>query len=244
VTLVPIGLSSAAVFPDGTKEALAGGEIGVPWQAFWWAYANSAEPIEALLVGAHGPGMRVLDAPEIPEEERLSTFGWLGDDRYRQYVEGRLRFDVEATLGAVGFRVGARLPLDGPAAGSPDRGRFSILSATCQTGRCMVTVRDVMPSSLLGFAPGTRLVYVLANSARGRALLNGERDDLSRVPVFGSMPILSEHVLVTHRRLVFESPRDMPEAIDSRWQHEAAVAVIEMRDIGTFTVRTVVGSGR
>ncbi len=74
------------------------------------------------------------------------------------------------------------------------------------------------------------------------ALLNGEQDYVSRVPVFGSTPILIEHVLVVHHRLVFEAPNDAPGLIDAGWEQEAAIAAIEMRDIGTFRVRTVVGS--
>jgi hypothetical protein len=240
VTLAPIGLSSAAVFPDGTKAALAGGETGFPWRTFWRVYAHGAAPVEALL-----GGVRVLDAPTIPEEQRIHTLAWLGDDRYRQYVDGRLRLEVDATVGAVGYWIGALLPLDGQAAGAADRGRFSILSANCQTGRCAVVVRDAMPASLLEFSPRSRVFYVLVNKARGRALMNGEQDYPSRVPVFGWMPILTEHVLVTHRRLVFEAPKDSPDAIDAGWQQQAAVAVVAEREIGTFKVRAVVaGNGK
>lgn len=241
VRLSPIGLNSAAVFPDGTKKALDAGGTGFPWRLFWRVYAHGAEPVEAILGGARLLGVRVLAAPEIPDLERLTTLGWLGDDGYRQYVDGRLRFEVEATVGAVGYRVGALLPLDGPATGAAGKGRFSILSANCQAGRCTAVARDVMPASLIELGPRSQVVYVLVNKARGLALLNGEQDSRSRVPVFGSAPILTEHVLVVHRRLVFESPKDAPGVIDVAWLKEAAIAAIEMRDIGTFRVRTVVG---
>ncbi len=101
-----------------------------------------------------------------------------------------------------------------------------------------------MPASLSELGPRSRVVYVLVNKARGVALLNGEQDSRSRVPVFGSAPILTEHVLVTHRRLVFEDPKDAPGVIDAAWLKEAAIAAVEMRDIGTFRVRAVVGSRR
>jgi len=247
VALMPIGLNAAAVLADGTREALVvGGKSDAVsrylWSVFGPASVYSKEPDEALL-----GGLRVLNAREVSDVERLQTLerfqtlASLTDDRYRQYVDGRIRLEFEATLGAVGRRVSAVLPLDGAATGTAGSGRFSILSADCEAGRCTAVVRDVMPASLIELGPRSRVVYVLVNKARGVALLNGEQDNLSRVPVFGSMPILTEHVLVTHRRLVFEAPKDAPDAIDAGWQQEAAIAAVEMRDIGTFRVRTVVG---
>jgi hypothetical protein len=240
VALAPIDLKSAAVLPDGTREVLVSAGPDVPWRAFWQAYVFSKAPVEALL-----GGVRVLGAPEIPAEERLRTLARLADDRYRQYVDGRIGFEVDATIGAVGYRVGTLLPLNGRTTGSAGNGRFSILSASCAAGACTVTVRDAMPASLIEYGRPTRIAYVLVNRARGMALMNGEQDYLGRVSVFGSAPILTEHVLVTHRRLVFEAPKDASDAIDAGWQQEAAIAAIEMRDIGTFKVRAVVaGSSR
>jgi hypothetical protein len=250
IALVPIGLNAAAVLADGTREALAvGGESDAVsrwlWRVFGPASVHSKEPVEALL-----GGVRVLNAREVSDVERLQTLerfqtlASLADDRYRQYVDGRIRLEVEATLGAVGCRISAVLPLDGAATGTAGSGRFSILSADCEAGRCTAVVRDVMPASLSELGPRSRVVYVLVNKARGLALLNGEQDSRSRVPVFGSAPILTEHVLVTHRRLVFEDPKDAPGVIDAAWLKEAAIAAVEMRDIGTFRVRAVVGSRR
>ena len=239
VALAPIDLKSTAVSPDGTREALVSGGPDVPWRAFWQAYLHSEAPVEALL-----GGVRVLGAPEIPAEQRLRTLASLADDRYRQYVDGRIGFEVDATLGAVGYRVGTVMPLNGRATGAAGDGRFSILSASCSAGACTVMVRDAMPASLMKYGRQSRIAYVLVNKARGVALLNGEQDYLSRIPLFGSAPILTEHVFVLHRRLVFEDPKDAPGVIDAGWQQEASLAAIEMRDIGTFRVRTVVGSRR
>jgi hypothetical protein len=237
VALAPIGVKSTAVSTDGTREALVSGGPDVPWRAFWQAYSYIKAPVEALL-----GGVRVVGAPEIPEEERLRTLASLADHRYRQYVDGGIRFEVDATLGVVGYRVGAVLPLSGRGTGAAGGGRFSIVSANCQAGRCTAVVRDVMPASLIEHGRPSRMAYVLVNKARGLALLNGEQDYLSRIPVFGLAPILTEHVQVTHRRLVFEAPKETPALIDAVWQKEAAIAAVEMRDIGTFSVRTVVGS--
>ncbi len=237
VALAPIDLKSATVLPDGTRDVLASAGPDVPWRAFWQAYSYIKAPVEALL-----GGVRVLGAPEIPEGERLRTLASLADHRYRQYVDGVIRFDVDATLGAVGYRVGGVLPLNQRATGEAGDGRFSILSASCAAGACAVTVRDAMPASLMDYGRRSRISYVLVNKARRLALLNGEQDSLSRVPVFGSAPILTEHVLVVHRRLVFEDPKDEPGVIDAGWQNEAAIAAVEMRDIGTFRVRAVVGN--
>jgi ABC-type transport system involved in multi-copper enzyme maturation permease subunit len=249
VVLTPISLNAAAVLADGTREALvvSSGSDALLWELLRVVgpALHNNEPVEALL-----GGVRVLNAREVSDVERLQTperfqtLAWLGDDRYRQYVDGRLRLEIDATLGTVGCRVGAVLPLDGAATGTSRNRRFSLLSANCQSGRCTVIVRDVMPASLIELGRRSRMVFVLVNKTRGRALLNGEQGYLSRVPVFGSAQILTEHVLVTHHRLVFEAPKDMPDAIDAGWQQEAAIAAIEMRDIGTFRVRTVVGSRR
>jgi hypothetical protein len=239
VALVPIGLKSAGVFPDGTREALESGGLNVSWRAFWQSYALGRSPVEAIL-----GGVQVLGAPEVPETERLRTLAWLAGDRYRQYVDGRVRFEVDATLGAVGYRAGAVLALDDRATGAAGNGRFSILSAACEAGKCTVVVRSVMPASLMEYGRPSRIAYVLVNKTRRQALLNAEQDHLSKVPVFGSTPILTEHVLVVHHRLVFEAPDDAPDLIDAGWQQEAAIAAVEMRDIGTFRVRTVVAGGK
>jgi hypothetical protein len=138
--------------------------------------------------------------------------------------------------------VGAVLPLDGRATGAAGDRRFSILSASCSAGACAVTVRNAMPASLMGYGRQSRIAYVLVNRARGVALLNAEQDYLSRLPLFGSAPILTEHVFVVHRWLVFEDPKDAPGVIDAAWLKEAAIAAVEMRDIGTFRVRAVVGN--
>jgi hypothetical protein len=237
VALVPVGLKSAAVFADGTRETLDSGGPDVPWRAFWQSYALGMAPVGAIL-----GGVRVIGTPEVPAAERLRTLGWLAGDRYRQYVDGRVRFEVDATLGAVGYRVGAVLALDDRATGVAGIGRFSILSAACEAGKCTVVVRDVMPASLLEYGRLSRMAYVLANKSRGLALLNEEQDYRSRVQVFGSTPILTEHVLVVHHRLVFEAQDDAPGLADAGWQQEAAIAAVEMRDIGTFRVRTEVSS--
>jgi hypothetical protein len=237
VALAPIGLKSTAVSSDGTREVLASGGPDVAWRAFWQAYLYSKSPVEALL-----GGVRVLGAPEIPAGERLRTLASLAGHRYREYVDGRIRFEVDATVGAVGYRVGAVLPLDGRATGAAGDRRFSILSASCSAGACAVTVRNAMPASLMGYGRQSRIAYVLVNRARGVALLNAEQDYLSRLPLFGSAPILTEHVFVVHRWLVFEDPKDAPGVIDAAWLKEAAIAAVEMRDIGTFRVRAVVGN--
>jgi hypothetical protein len=239
VALAPIDLKSTAVSPDGTREALVSGGPDVPWRAFWQGYLYSKAPVEALL-----GGVRVLGAPEIPEGERLRTLASLAGHRYRQYVDGGIRFEVDATLGVVGYRVGTVMPLNGRATGAAGDGRFSILSASCSAGACAVTVRDAMPASLMKYGRQSRIAYVLVNKARGVALLDGEQDSLSRLPMFGSAPILTEHVFVLHRRLVFEDPKDAPGVIDTAWQQEAAIAAVEMRDIGTFRARAVVADGK
>jgi hypothetical protein len=238
IALLPIGLRSAALFPDGTREALdRRGLDFVPGHAFWQSYALGKTAVEAIL-----GGVQVLGAPEVPEVERLRTLARLADDRYRLYLDGRIGFEVDATIGAVGYRVGAVLPLDGRATGTAGDGRFSILSANCEAGKCTVVVRDTMPASLIEFGRPSRVAYVLVNKARGVALLNGEQGNLSRVTVFGAAPVLTEHVKVTHRRLVFEATKDAPGLIDAGWQREAAVAAVQMRDIGTFRVRAVMGA--
>jgi hypothetical protein len=235
VALALLTPKSVAVFPDGTKQTRGAADPPSAWRTRWQSHLYSKNPVEALL-----GGVRLLDAPEVPERGWLWPLLELDDEGYRQYAERRIRFEVDATLGAVGYRVGAVLPLDGGAAGAAGDGRFSVLSANCDAGRCTVVVRDVMPVSLVELDPRSRVFYVLVNRSRGQALLNGEHDSASRVPVFGSAPILTEHVGVTHHRLVFEAPKDTPEAIDAGWQQEAAIAAVEMRNIGTFRVRTVV----
>jgi hypothetical protein len=230
---------SVAVFPDGTKQTH--GAAGPPsaWRTRWQSHVYSKNPVEALL-----GGVRLLDAPEVPERGWLWPLAELDDGGYRQYAENRIRFEVDATLGAVGYRVGAVLPLDAGATGTAGDGRFSILSANCEAGRCTVVLRDVMPASLIEIEPRSRVFYVLVNKARGLALLNGEQDYPSRIPVFGSAPILTEHVRVTHHRLVFHAPEETPDAVDASWQQGAAIAAVEMRNVGTFRVRTVVaGTG-
>ena len=134
--------------------------------------------------------MQVFGAPEVSEAERLRTLGWLAGDRYCDNVDGRVRLEVDATLGAVGYRIGAALPLIGRATGAAGNGRFSILSASCEAGKCTAVVRNAMPASLLKYGRLSRTAYVLVNKSRRQALLNGEQDYVSRVPVFGSTPIL------------------------------------------------------
>ncbi len=236
VALAPIGLRAVTVSPDGNREAVAGEGSDVLWPASWLAKVHSMEPLETVL-----GGVRVLDAPEVPEEGPPRTLAWLADDRYRQYVDGRIRIEVDATLGAVGYRIGGVLPLDRRATSAAGNGRFSILSASCGAGKCTVLVRDAMPAFLLELGRESRVAYVLVNAPRRQALVVGARDGSSRYPVFGWAPFLVEHVIVTERRLVFEAPKDMPDAVDAAWHREAAIAAVEMRDIGTFRVRTVVG---
>jgi hypothetical protein len=237
VALALLAAKSVAVFPEGTKETLGAAGPQPAWRTRWQSHLYSKSPVEALL-----GGVRLLDAPERPEREWLLPLATLADEGHRQYSEHRVRFEVDATVGAVGYRVGAVRPLDGRATGTAGDGHFSILSASCEAGRCTVVVRDVMPVSVVELDPRSRVFYVLVNKARGLALLNGEQGDLSRVPVFGQAPILTEHVRVTHRRLVFDAPKGMPDAIDAGWQQEAAIAAFEMRNIGTFRVHTAVGS--
>jgi hypothetical protein len=236
VVLTPLDVNSVAVFPDGTKdvcrvETRQPGWATVPWPPL----LRRKNQVEALL-----GGLSLLDAKETVEDQPTQLIGSFTNENYRKYTEGGVRFDVDSTVSAIGYRVGAVLALGKRATGAAGDGRFSVLSAACVTGKCTVEVRDVMPGPLFELGRKSRVVYVLVNAPRRQALLVGERDGSRRYPVFGRAPLLTEHVLVTRHRLVFEAPQDMPDAIDAGWEKEAAIAALEMRDLGTFRVRTEV----
>jgi hypothetical protein len=240
VVLTPLDVNSVAVFPDGTKDVCRVETRQPGWTTVpWLPLMRRKNQVEALL-----GGVPLLDAKETVEEQASQLIASFTDENYRKYMERGVRFDVDATVSALGYRVGAMLPLEGRATGAAGGGRFSILSASCAAGKCTAVVRDVRPTFLLEFGRQSGVVYVLVNSSRRQALLLGARDVISRYPVFGR-PILAEHVAVTQYRLVFEAPKDMPDVIDAGWMKEAAIAAIEMRDVGTFGVRAVVaGSSR
>lgn len=237
VALAPVQLNSVAVFPDGRKVTTGGPSPGgaLPWRALWRAHVYGRPAIESLL-----GGVRLLIPPEVPREEATRLLASLTDEDVREYARQAVRFDVEATLGAVGYRIGSVLPLDGRAAGAAGGERFRILSATCTEGTCTVVVRDATTSFLMDYGRQSRVVFILVNTHRHQALMVSERTAPRGVPVFGPMPILTERLMVTHRHLVFEAPKDTPEIIDTGWQTEAAIAAVEMRDLGTFKVRAVV----
>jgi hypothetical protein len=238
VVLTPIDMNSVAVFPDGTKDVCRVETRQPAWTTVPWPpLLRRKDKVEALL-----GGVRLLDAKEALDDQPSQLIASFSDEGYRKYAERGARFDVDAAVGVLGYRVGAVLPLEGRATGDAGGGRFSILSASCEAGKCTVVVREVMPAFLLELGRQSRVVYVLVNPSRRQALLVGMRDGSSRYQVFGPAVVLSEHVLVTQHRLVFEAPEDMPDAIDAGWQKEAAIAALEMRDVGTFRARTVVGS--
>jgi hypothetical protein len=240
VVLTPLDVNSVAVFPDGTTETHRAGTGQPAWTTVPWPPALRRKDLVEALLG----GVSLLDAREALDQKPLQPIAAFSDEVYRMYVERGARFDVEATVGVLGYRVGAVLPLDGRGTGAAGDGRFSILSASCGAGKCTVLVREVMPASLLEFGRQSRVAYVLVNRPSRQALLIGERDYFSRVDVFGPAAILAEHVHVKHRRLVFEAPKETPDLIDVGWQKEAAIAALEMRDVGTFRVRAVVaGTG-
>ena len=237
VVLTPLDVNSVAVFPDGTKDECRVETRQPAWNIVPWAPLLRRKVQAEALLG----GVRLLDAKEALEDTPSQLIASFSDEAYRKYTERGARFDVDATVAALGYRVGAVLPLEGRGTGAAGGGRFSVLSANCVEGKCTVVVRDAMPAFLLELGRQSRVAYVLVNASRRQAFLVGTRNGSSQYPVFGRAPILAEHVLVTQHRLVFEAPEDMPDAIDAGWQKEAAIAALEMRDVGMFRVRTVVG---
>jgi hypothetical protein len=237
VVLTPLGVRSVAMFSDGTKDVCLVETRMPAWNTVPSApLLRRKDQAEALL-----GGVRILDATEAIDQPPTQLIGSFSDADRLKYVQGGARFDVEATVAALGYRVSAEAPLADRATRAAGGGRFSVLSADCGPRTCTVVIREVMPAFLMEFARNSRVDYVLVNKTRRQALLVGRRDRFSRVPVFGSARLLSEHVVVTHHRLVFEAPKGAPDAIDAGWGKEAAIAALEMRNIGTFRVRTVVG---
>jgi hypothetical protein len=237
VVLTPLDVRSVAVFPDGKTDVC----LVESRQPAWTAVPSvpllrRKDQAEALL-----GGVRILDATEALDQPPTQLIASFSDANRLKYTQGGARFDVDATVAALGYRVSAEAPLGDRATRAAGGGRFSVLSADCGPGTCTVVVRDVMPAFLMEIARKSRVEYVLVNKPRRLALLVARRDYFSRVPVFGSAPLLTEHLVVTHRRLVFEAPKGAPDAVDAGWGTEAAIAALEMRDIGTFRVTTVVG---
>ncbi len=236
VVLTLVDVNSVAVFFDGTKETFRVGTGRPVWMTVPSPPALRRQDQVETLLG----GVRLLDAQEALDENPSQLIASFSDEDYRKYAERGARFDVEATVGALGYRVSAVVPLEGRGTGTAGGGRFSVLSARCGAGSCSVVIRDVMPASLLELGRQFRIVYVLVNAPRRQAFLIGERGPSSGMPVFGPVALLTEHVAVRHRRLVFEAPQEMSALIDAGWQKEAAIVAVEIRDIGTFKVRTVV----
>lgn len=227
----PTAVTARLVFPDGSRDVSRLTARQSP-------FVRTLAGVEAAILG------RLAGAPLRPEDmrvERLMPLGTLSDEGRQALAQSGARVDIDATLDAIGYRTGAVLPLRERGKGAAGDVRISLESAACRESKCAVVVREVRADFLVDVRRASRVQYVLVNQARHVALRFNSIDYVSRF-VLGaaSFAMLGEHLVISRRTLVFDTPEFEPPLMDASWERDATLVAIEVRDIGEFDVKAAV----
>jgi hypothetical protein len=241
VVLVPLALAGVTCGPDGRPAA-------GPGRMFTTAYAAIRGPmyVRSEVLGPLLGGVEVLNGmqPSRPEADPFAI-ATLDPPDYERAMRDGSRCAGEMTLGAVQYSRGADLPLRTGLAAPGDDPGLTVLSASCDDGACDVVLRDVAVVFSFTGRASSHLEYWLVDPARRIALVGQQRDARS----FGraSLPILAEHLGITHRVLRFEAAPGSRPLVASEWLKDGRLVAVHVRDAGRFVrpfaiddVRTIV----
>lgn len=232
VRLVPLAVESVATFADGTTSRYEASERA--WGAVPYGRLVLSPTVQSAIGGA-----RLIGAEPGPEKPIVGPIASFSKEEFDKFERGGTRFDAHVTLGGLADRVLAVLPLDAPhAADTVDR-RIGVRPPVCMAGRCEVEVVDAKPAFAMDLRRASNVVWLLVNRSRHEAFTPQTSRDLSRFAIFGRLmfPLLGQHLSVETVYLWTNLGNDASGPIDAAWMREASVAAIEVRDIGSFTVR-------
>jgi hypothetical protein len=234
VVLAPNAATLRSVFPDGSRQAAV---VRARLSPFAAAVTDSS-PDQVETLG------RLLGTPIASSQhasvEHQMPVAVVSEEGRRTLSRLGAQADVEATIGAVAYRIGAVLPLQQRSRGTAGDHSLSLLSAACRDARCAVVVREVRTDFLVDLRRPSGLQYVLVNRLRKVALRLGDSGYRSREVVLGaiSFATLGEHINVARRTMVFGATGDQSLPIDASWEKDAELVAVEVRDLGEFALRT------
>jgi hypothetical protein len=239
VVVVPLGVTSDTTLSDGTRSRYSRTEQLGAWGLVPSALRVLRRPEVESLLG----GVRLLDATASSEGAGVWPIASLSHQDFEKFEQHGARFDANVTLGALAYKVGAVLPLNGRDTAAAGDRRIALRSAACSTGSCTVDLVESTASFVVDLRRPSRMIYVLVNRPRRRAFIGAAGVDLGRHQ-FDQLrfPWLAQHLSVTRMTLKFRAPDDAPALMDPAWLQEASITAIEVRDIGSFTVRATIAA--
>jgi hypothetical protein len=198
------------------------------------------QPVEHVLGGAQLLGVARTAEDGYRQITALTAAGFAG------YWERGGTLDVETGVGALAYETCPALALEPGVRGRCGNRQIRLQSADYRDGRCLVVVRDVMAGFAADLRRPSHVAYLLVNRARRQAAVSSAPGYDSAVRPFGrsTFTLLAEHIAVTHHHLVFQAPKDVPDAVGPDWLRDAVIVPLEVRDIGQITVRTKVAGRR
>lgn len=239
VVVVPLGVASDTTLSDGTRSHYSATERLGAWILVPSVLHLLRRPEVESLLG----GVPVLDATAPSEGAVVWPIASLSHQDFEKFERHGARFEANVTLGALAYEVGAVLPLNGRETTAAGDRRIALRSATCSTGSCTVDLVESTASFVVDLRRPSRVIYVLVNKSRRQAFIEAASVDLGRHQ-FDQLrfPLLAQHLSVTRMTLTFRAPDDAPGLMDPAWLQEASIAALEVRDIGSFTVRATIAA--
>ena len=237
VRLVPLAVESVATFPDGTTSRLEASAGTRAWGAIPYGRLILSPTVQSAIGGA-----RLIGAESGPEKPVVRPIASFSRQEFDKFAKGGTRFDTRVTVGGLAYRVLAVLPVDSPhTADTVDR-RVSVRPLECTPERCGVEVVEAKPAFAMDLRRPSAVIWLLVNRSRHEAFVPSPFLDVNRFTIFGRLmfPLMGQHLSVETVRLWTDFARDASGPIDAAWMRDASVAVIEVRDIGSFTVRAKV----
>jgi hypothetical protein len=161
---------------------------------------------------------------------------------YERAMRDGLRCGGQVSLGAVRYSLGAELPLRVGATASSDGHGLTVMSAACGDYWCDVVVRDVAVELSFFGQSRSHVEYALVDRGPRAALVGVQRTAFA----FGhaSLPLLTEHLGITHRLLRFAPAAGAGALAGSQWLRDGALVAVHVRDVGWFSRRFAIDDVR
>jgi hypothetical protein len=237
VRLVPLAVESVATFADGTSIQFDSNERA----RAWGAVPNERLILSPTVQSAIG-GARLIGTEPAPEKPVVRPIASLSREEFDRFARGEARFDTRVTLGGLAYQVLAILPLDSPHTVDVVGRRVRARPLECTPERCGAELLEERTAFALDLRRASSIVWLLVNRSRHEAIVPNVFREISLFTVFGRLkfPLLAQHLSVETTWLWSDFARGGSGSIDAAWMRDASVAAIEVRDVGSFTVRAKV----
>lgn len=236
--LMPLSVQSVATFADGMVSRFDANDRRRASNSSRYTRLAGLPRVEPAL-----GGVRLADTePALEGTNPGLPIAALTRREFEAFSRQPPRFDTDVTIGGLAYVAYGPIPLRSSQALEAAGRRISILSAGCEPGRCTAGIVEVMPVFAIDLRRPSRVGYLLVNPSKHVALTLRQSGEVAAAWLFGRLmfPLLAQHLRFTRISLSAKAPDDAPGGIDAAWLSEAAVTMIEVRDIGSFTVRAKV----